>query len=465
MKVYSGSLENLIRELSIKDGSRLSFHHHMRDGDYVLNAVMAAVAASGAKNLTLNASALFNCHEPLLQLIRDGVVTAIECNYMAAKIGQGIAAGILEKPVTFRSHGTRPAAIASGETPVDYAFIAAPQADYQGNLSGKYGPSACGSLGYAMADAAFAKKVIAITDDLSETPLADFSIPGSDVDQVVVIDAIGDPQGIVSGTTKISRDPKALLMADMAVSAIAASGLLKEGFSFQTGAGGASLATAARLRQLMLKEEIEGSFALGGITGYLVEMLEQGLFQTLYDVQCFDLRAVQSIRDNPKHREVSAIHYAAANPRGALVDYLDVVILGATEIDLDFNVNVHTDSNGLIMGGSGGHSDAAAGAKIAMIIAPLLRSRMPLIVDRLQCISTPGETIDCLLTQYGIAVNPRRADLAQRFKERGLPVLSIEELQAKAEQIAGKPSLVERKGRVLADILYRDGQKISEIRQ
>ena len=72
------------------------------------------------------------------------------------------------------------------------------------------------------------------------------------------------------------------------------------------------------------------------------------------------------------------------------------------------SVNVHTDSNGCLMGGSGGHTDAAAGAKLTMILAPLVRARLPIVTDRVTCISTPGSSIDVLVTQRGIAVNPLR---------------------------------------------------------
>ena len=100
--------------------------------------------------------------------------------------------------------------------------------------------------------------------------------------------------------------------------------------------------------------------ASGGITGTLVGLFEEGLFHSLLDVQCFDREAVRSMIANERHREISASTYASPFARSAVVDHLDAVILGATEIDLDFNVNVHTDSNGLIMGGSGGHSLAGA---------------------------------------------------------------------------------------------------------
>ena len=164
---------------------------------------------------------------------------------------------------------------------------------------------------------------------------------------------------------------------------------------------------------MMLEDNIKGSFGMGGITKYMVEMLNEGCFKALIDVQCFDLDAVESITNNPNHMEVSASQYAGVN--GSAVNSLDVVLLGATQVDLDFNVNVHTDSNGYIMGGSGGHADTAAGSKLAIIIAPLVRARLPLIVDRVTCITTPGHTVDVVVTQRGIAVNPARADLKEKL--------------------------------------------------
>ena len=347
--------------------------------------------------------------------------------------------------------------IATGRTPIDVAFIAAPTADPMGNCSGKYGKSACGSLGYAYADAMYAKKVVVITDNLVSYPLQDWSISESYVDYVVAVDAIGDPKGIVSGTTRITRDPVGLVMASHAAKVIEASGLLKDGFSFQTGAGGASLAAAKFLKDIMLEKNIRGSFGLGGITGYMVDMLQAGCFQSLLDVQCFDLKAVESLRNDPRHQEISAMHYAAPGERSAVVDSLDVVILGATEIDTDFNVNVHTDSNGYIMGGSGGHSDTAAGAKLSMIIAPMFRARMPIVTDQVTCISTPGENIDVLVTQGGIAVNPARVELRKQLTAAGLPVVDIQELKEKTERITGAPRKLPHGDRVVAEVIGRNG--------
>ncbi|MBQ6737297.1 MAG: citrate lyase subunit alpha, partial [Synergistaceae bacterium] len=207
----------------------------------------------------------------------------------------------------------------------------------------------------------------------------------------------------------------------------------------------------------------KGSFWMGGITGYIVDMLEAGCFETLFDVQCFDLRAVESLKNNSRHKEVSAEHYASPTSKSCIADKLDVVILGATEIDTDFNVNVHTNSQGIIMGGSGGHSDVAAGSKLSIIVAPLIRARLPVIVDRVNCISTPGKTVDILVTQRGIAVNPAKKDLAERLKASGLPVFDIKALKNIAEDFSGKPEPVERGNKIIAEVLYRDGTVIDEI--
>lgn len=464
MSKVVGSLKEVIKLSGLKDGMRISFHHHLRNGDHVINMVMNEIADLGLKDLTVNASSVFDIHAPLINHIKNNVVTGLEVNYMGGAVGREISSGIMEKPVDFRSHGGRPSDIESGKTPIDVAFIAAPTSDCMGNCTGKYGKSACGSLGYAFVDAMHAKKVVVITDNLVDYPLYDFSISETYVDYVVCVDKIGDPTGIVSGTTKITRDPVGLMMASYATKVIQHSGLLKNGFSFQTGAGGASLAVAKYLKELMLKGNIKGSFGMGGITAYLVDMLEAGCFEALMDVQCFDLRAVQSIRENPRHREVTASHYASPTAKSAIVDNLDVVILGATQIDTDFNVNVHTDSNGYIMGGSGGHSDTAAGAKLTMIVAPLTRARLNIVVDKVLCVSTPGKTVDVLVTQRGIAVNPLRKDLEESLKQAKLPVIDIHDLKNIGDKITGVPKNIKLGDKVVGNVIYRDGTIIDTIK-
>lgn len=457
MSKLVSSLREAIAASGLRDGMTVSFHHHLRSGDYVINMVMNEIAAMGIKNLTVNASSLFDVHAPLAEHIKSGVITRIITDYMSEGLGKYISAGIMEQPVEFMTHGGRPTAIMQGKTPIDVAFVAAPAADCEGNCTGKIGRSACGSLGYAFADAEFAKKTVVITDGLCKR-LEEPSIDGKYVDFVVSVDEIGDPRGIVSGTTTITRDPVGLIMARDAADVIKYSGLLKDGFSFQTGAGGASLAAAKFLMEIMLEEKIHGGFGLGGITGYMVDMLRAGCFEELRDVQCFDLKAVESIRTDPRHHEISAFEYASPANEHAWVNSLDAVILGATEIDTDFNVNVHTNSSGIIMGGSGGHSDTAAGAKLAMVIAPLFRARQPIITERVSCVSTPGRDIDVFVTQYGIAVNPKNEELRDRLIRARLPIVSIEELKAKAESLCGVPKALEHGERVVAKVIGRGGE-------
>ena len=465
MNKLTSSIKEAVKNSGLRDGMTVSFHHHLRNGDYVLNMVMEAISELGIRDLTVNASSLFDTHRPMKEHIKNGTVKSILTDYMSGELGRFISAGGMNSPVQFRTHGGRPCDIENGKTPIDVAFIAAPASDPMGNCTGKRGKSACGSLGYAIPDARNAMHTVVITDELVPYPLIDWSIPETDVDQVVLVDSIGDPKGIVSGTTRITRDPIGLSMAMTAVDVIKASGLLKDGFSFQTGAGGASLAAAKYLKDVMLKENIRGSYGLGGITGYMVDMLNEGCFESLLDVQCFDLKAVESIRNNPKHREISGTHYASPEAKSSAVDSLDVVILGATEIDTDFNVNVHTDSNGRIMGGSGGHSDTAAGAKLAMIIAPLSRARLPIVTDHVTCISTPGSTIDVLVTQKGVAVNPKDRELHDRLVSAGIKVMDIRELKALAESISGVPEKPRFGDRIVADVIYRDGTVIDHIRE
>ena len=464
MSKLTGSLREALIACGLRDGMSVSFHHHLRNGDQTLNQVMDEIAGLGIRGLRLEASSLFAAHAPLIEHIKNGVVTGIATGYMAGPLARAVSEGLLPEPVRFRSHGGRPAAMARGTARVDVAFIAAPAADPMGNSTGLIGPAACGSLGYAMTDARYADKVVLLTDYLQPYPLFPASIQEDQVDYVVQLPVIGDPRGIVSGTTRLTRDPVALAIAQNAARVIEHSGLLKDGFSFQTGAGGASLAVTQYLKPIMRRSKVQGSFGLGGITGYLVEMLEEGYFESLLDVQCFDLRAVESIRQNPRHQEISAQRYASPLAKSAAVDALDAVVLGALEIDTQFNVNVHVDSNGLIAGGSGGHADTAAGARLAMVVAPLFRARLPIVVDRVLCVTTPGDTVDALVTQRGIAVNPKREELKDRLTRAGLPVFSIHQLKEMAESYTGIPAPIRPQGRVVGEVEYRDGRVIDVIR-
>lgn len=453
--------DQVFDKLDLKDGMTVSFHHHLRNGDYVLNMVMEKLHEKGLKNLRLAASSVFACHEPLVAMIEDGTVTDIETSYMSGPVAEAVSKGKLRNPVFITTHGGRPRSIYEGELEIDIAFVASPSVDKKGAIDGSMGKSACGSLGYAVADAMCAKKVVAITDNfVDECENPDIG-PGF-VDFIVEVDQIGDPNGIVSGTTQVTKDPLGLKIARLTAELIDELGLIKDGFSMQTGAGGISLAVASEVKDLMEAKKVKGSFGSGGITGFFVEMLEKGLFESLEDVQCFDIEAIKSSKRNKHHHKISGSKYANPND-DCVAEKLDCVILGASEIDKNFNINVTTGSDGIILGGSGGHADTATGAKLTIITTKLFNARVSAVVDEVRTITTPGEVVDVLVTEYGIAINPQRTDLIEALKETKLEIKTIDELYDIATSLTGLPKKREKSDEIIGFSVYRDGTILDTI--
>lgn len=463
------SIERAIELSGLKSGMTISFHHHFRNGDYVVNMVMDALAKMGFRDLVVAASSLNDIHAPLIDHIKNGVIARIETSGLRGKLADAVSHGLMDLPVVFRSHGGRAAAIESGELHIDVAFLGAPSCDPYGNANGynreSQQGSCCGSLGYAKLDAQYADKCIIITDTLVPFPNTPFGIPESQVEYIVKVDSVGDPAGIMSGATRYTKNPKELLIAKMAADVIEASGYFNDEFSMQMGSGGASLATARYLREKMIAKNYKARFALGGITGQIVEMHEEGLVRKILDVQSFDLIAAHSLKNNRFHQQIDASYYASYQNQGAAVNQLDFVVLSALEVDVNFNVNVMTGSDGIIRGAIGGHPDAAAGASATIVVAPLLRGRIPSIVERVNTIVTPGETVDIVVTDQGVAVNPRRSDLYERLAAAGIPLFSIEELVKRAYRIVGRPEPIKYYDRVVGLLMYRDNTIIDLIRQ
>ena len=459
------SIEEAIDASGLKDGMTVSFHHGLRNGDYVMNMVMKAIQKKGIKGLTLAPSSFLNSNDELIPLFKDGTIVAAQTSGLRSELGKFLTMNRLSKPTIVRPHGGRVRAIENGELRIDVMFLAAPTADVYGNVNGVQGPAACGSLGYGMVDAKFADTVVAVTDNLVDHPLCPVSIPQYMVDFIVRVDAIGNPKGIATGALRGSQNPRDLIMAKIAAQIVEHAGYFKEGFAMQLGAGAASVSTGLFLRDLMLRDKITASMAIGGIVGAFCDLLDEGLIRTMFDTQSFDDRTIQSLRDNPRHQEYDTGNYANPWNKGAMVNKLDYVILGATEVDVNFNVNVMTDSNGIMMGALGGHPDASAGAKCTIITAPLLRGRLPMVTDSVQTISTPGETVDVIVTDRGVAVNPNRRDLLDNLKGVGLPIKPIEELRDLAYSLSGcKPEPVKLSDQITAVIEYRDGTVLDVIR-
>lgn len=460
MKIVN-SYKELFQEINVTDSVTVSFHHHLRNGDYVLNNTITELAKLNIKDLTLAASGVFPCHEPIVPFVENGTISSIYCNYLNGPVAKVVSNGGLTGELVMQTHGGRPRAIRTGELPIDFAFVAVSAVDKLGNANGVDGKTVLGPIGYAISDAECAKTTILVTDSLVDG-LSFTEIKAEWVDYVLVLDEIGDQNKIQSGTTSVTKNPVALKIARDTVKVIEDSGYLQNGMSFQTGAGGTSLAVAKYLKEKMLDQDIKGSFASGGITGFLVDMLELGLFEELYDVQCFDLDAVASVKRNKNHHIMSASQYA--NPdTDCIVNKLDVMILGAAEIDTNFNVNVTTDSYGNIMGGSGGHSDTAAGSKLSIVVTNLVKARTPIVVDKVITKTTPGETIDILVTEYGVAINPLRKDLIDKLKTSDLNIKTIDELRGIAKKLVGREKEFKPTGRRIGYVEYRDGTVIDEL--
>lgn len=459
------NIDLVIDALEIKDGMTISFHHHFRNGDVLVDIILSNLENRDIKDLTLFPSSLTSAHDHFSKYIKSGLISRICTSGLRGKLGEKISSGILDTPVIIRSHGGRARAIESGEEKIDVSFIATSHSDIYGNSNGFEGTSPCGSLGYSLVDMKYAEKVVVVTDILTDEITLPFSIPSYNVDYVVSIDKIGIKEKIMSGATRLTNNPKELLIAKKTSEVINALSIIENNFSFQTGSGGSSLAVTKFIREKMIEKKVVADFALGGITGYMVKLLEEGLVRKLLDVQSFDLDAVASLKNNKRHFEIDASFYANPDNIGCAVNRLDVVILSALEIDRNFNVNVITGSDGIFRGASGGHCDAAAGSKVCIVTAPLVRGRIATVKDNVLNIVTPGSTIDVLVTDHGTCVNPLRKDIIDKLKDNNIPIIDINDLVEMAEKIVNTPTKINYTEKVVGVIEYRDGSTIDTVKQ
>jgi citrate lyase subunit alpha/citrate CoA-transferase len=458
------NIHQVLVKCGIKDGMTLSFHHHFREGDYIINMVMEEVYKMGIKDITICASSLGKAHDPIVPYIEEGVITQIQSSGVRGKIGEAISNGKLKGLAVMRSHGGRVRAIESGETKIDIAFIGTPTCDDYGNCRGIGGKNDCGVLSYAVVDADYADRVVAITDCLVPFPNFPAHISMTKVDYVVVVDEIGDSKKIATGAAKPTTDMRKLMMAEYCTQFVTHTPYFKDGFSYQTGVGGASIASTISLAKIMKEKNVRMRFGVGGLTKPMCDLLVNGQVDCLLDTQDFDLAAVESVKDL-KHFRISAGEYANPFNKGAVVNKLDFVILAALEVDVNFNCNVVVDSNGVITGAQGGHPDTAAGAKCSIVIVPLLQGRTPAVCSEVTTVTTPGESIDVVVTDYGIAINPLRKDLIECMKGVDLPFKTIEQLRDIAYSIAGEPQKVPFGDRVVGIIESRDGTIMDVVRQ
>ena len=463
------SIEDAIKACGLKDGMTISFHHSFREGDEIIGQVLKAIKKLGIKHLKCAPSAVVNIKNPsIVDFVKDGTIDRIEASGIRGELGDAVLEGLMENPVILRTHGSRPRAIEAGELQIDVAFIGASAADEYGNATGQIGPNACGSLGYSFIDATSAGKVVVITDNLVEYPCNPVSISQQYVDYVVKVDRIGDPEKIGKGAARMTKNPRDLMIAERAADVMAASRMFKENFSFQTGAGAISIACTNYLAERMEARGIKASFALGGMTAAIVDMYKKGLVRVLECSQCFDAVAARAIAEEPGIVEIDNAVYSNPFSKGAMLDKLTFGVLAALEVDTDFNVNILTGSSGEMMGGLGGGPDVAAGADISIVCLPVVRGRTPSITKRVFTCCTPGETVAAVVTEAGIALNPKHKyyeELKEDLEQANLKLVTIEYLQELAESLTGVPKPIETTDRVVCIVEYRDGSVIDVIRE
>ncbi len=456
------SLREALKKCGLRDGMVVSSHHHLRNGDRVAVEALKAAGRLGVKDLMWFPSASFPCQAEVVDLMERGVVHHIEGS-MNGPLGAYCSAGKMRGLGVLRSHGGRWQAIQDGEVKIDIAVIAAPTADAFGNANGAFGPSACGSINFALADSLYADKVIVVTDHLVPFPCVPWQIQGNNVDVVVEVDSIGDPSKIVSGTTQITKSPDRLRTAELIARLLRDTGIMREGFSFQAGAGGIALAFVGFLKEMMKQTGVRARFVRGGSTKVLVELLNEGLTEYILDGQTFDLAGVASIGRDPRHVPTSPFTSYNFHGKGNFATMVDAAVLGATEVDVNFNANVVTHSDGRLLHGIGGWQNCLFSG-CTILAVPSFRDRIPVIVDEVTTVTGPGELVDVVATERGLAINPRRRDLLRALRGSDLPLRSIRELKNEVEGLCGGAPAKPRLSREpVAVIKWVDGTLIDTV--
>ncbi|MHB8337222.1 MAG: citrate lyase subunit alpha [Ignavibacteriaceae bacterium] len=458
------NLKDALKRAGLKDGMTISTHHHLRNGDVLTNILFDTIHELGIKNIRWFPSASFPVHEYLIKYLEDGTIHHIEGS-MNGPLGKFTTEGKMKGVGVLRSHGGRYQAVQDGEVHIDIAIIAAPTADFFGNANGVYGKSASGLIGFALVDSEYANKVIVVTDNLVPFPCVPWQIQGNNVDYVVQVDSLGDASKIVSGTTEVTKSPDRLLIAEYVAQFIDEAGIMKNGFSFQAGSGGTNLAFVLYLKERMKAKGIKARFVRGGSTKYLVQLLEEGLTDYILDGQTFDLEGVRSMRENPNHVNTSPFTSYNFHGKGNFASIVDVAVLGATEVDINFNANVVSHSDGYLLHGIGGWQNCLY-SKCTILAVPSFRDRIPVIIDEVTTLCGPGELIDAIITERGIAINPKRKDLIKAMKNTSLPIKPIKKIRDEVYEICGVPAKPKiNKNKVVAVIKWVDGTLIDSVFQ
>ena len=474
------SLDEVIEILA--DGDTISYPHYYRMGDTCLEIIVGKLRDHGKKNIKILGNAFFdNCIPWLPEAVSDGTIGGLIGNCYKG-MGKHLTAGeFLPWIVTGIGHGNRVRKLHTGEERVRVAFGPVPVADVWGNANGVSGPPEhwVGPLGLFLADSRWAEQTCLLAGDIRDRYLFPRSISMTDIDYVVNVPNPGNTSGVGSGTLDIekirSNECNARIAAQV-IHVMEASGVIRDGFSFQVGSG-TGLIVLDELEKILTEQGIKAGFAIGGCTSLHVKMLHEGLIENLLHGQCFEPSPVviNSLKQDHNHHEISTGEYDDVSNKENAVNLLDVAVLSALEMDLHFNVN-SVCANGRIIGGIGGAQGVAAGSKLTIMFLPLVSGKdgeaFPRIVEDVFTVSIPGEVIDIAVTEEFVALNPRSKspyieDLRSNATGHGLKVVSIEELHGisldRARSIGELPLRRALTERIVEVVEWRDGTLLDTI--
>jgi len=459
----SVTIKEAIKKSGLKNGMTISFHHHLREGDEVVLKTLSEIKELGIKNLTLSCTSLLNAHDKIVDYIEDGTITSIHTTGLKAKLAKYVVHKGLKTPVIFRSHGGRARALQEKNINVDVAFISAAAVDSLGNATGSLGKNSFGSLGYGIWEAQNANKVIIVTDNVIKNDVLPYiSIPQYRVNEVVSVDSIGNSSKIKAGSLIPKFSYNNFIIAKKTAEIIINLAGSLNNKSLQLGSGSISIQVMKFISEHLKRKNEKLKFMLGGITEFILEAFNENLVQTIFDIQSFSPECSYFIGKNPSYIEIDSSWYA--NPKvNCLVNYVDFSVLSAVEIDLNWNVNSLISSDYEIIGAIGGHQDVAEGSNITIITAPLIRGRIPIIVDKVKAVTTPGKNVDILVTDFGIAVNPLRKDIINDLLSLDIEIFSLKDLYKKAEDLVGIPEKPKLSDKVVGIIENRTGEIIDYI--
>lgn len=478
------TLEELV-DAWVPNGGWVSMPHWYRNEATGLGHVLRALRATGKKGVHLISAAFFPAHaELLLEALRDGTIGGIEANAYGP-LAAAVARGELNEIVVGRSHGGRARAMQQGERVVDLAVGFVATADRWGNSNGVQGPNHArfGAAGLFEPDLRWSRHSVLLCEQVHPGLIAFSPLDMRLVDAVVQVDKVGDRAGVTTGTTDLARmrkDKQRVAMASHILEVLEASQVVRDGFSFQVGSGAGLLVLEDMVHQMHTRG-IKAGWTVGGVTEWHIDLLEAGLLEVLLNGQTFTPtdRVCESLLHDCRHKDVSTAWYYSPASKQEACCVMDVAVLGASEVGVDFSLNTVTGYDGKLRTGIGGAQDAAAGAHLTVAALPLARVNRkglsaPCVRERVHTVVTPGDCVDVVVTEEHVAVNPRSTSpwvppLLERAAAVGLELTTIEALVDASMQRAKQIGTLMEEPRHTDEIVYavewRDGRLLDVVRK